>query len=413
MNLKDLMSGIGVVIDDAYKHTTGGQNDNDAPADPIIQIVEQIEQKWDLRCLAVDSLPPEETWPGLLEAASFILLDWRLWPAGGGELEDAGIERNIRFLEQAKNRFVPVFIFTNEAVEDVTEKLPESVYPGQSPEKSFVFVRHKADLLAGDALNVDDIEQWVRGNASVYALKTWDRAFRAARNELFGSMYMKSPDWPRVFWKAYEDDGVDPSASLIHLINDSLRGRMPTGGFESEILSGQPVDVQSGDLRALIAETSVRPQKVLPEDEIGCGDMFRQSRKKLLLNLRPECDCVARDGTAVDDVELYCVEGKWMSDTDIRKECEKEHFIDGHFIEKVWEAVAFSVHEGKSVRFDFRRFRVKKFSELKDKRIGRLLHPYLTNIQQRFGLYLQRQGLPRIPEEAIPVQPPEAPEAEQ
>ena len=53
--------------------------------------------------------------PGLLEAASFILLDWRLWPAGADELERAGVASNIRFLEQAKDYFVPVFIFTNEA----------------------------------------------------------------------------------------------------------------------------------------------------------------------------------------------------------------------------------------------------------------------------------------------------------
>ena len=399
MNLKDLMSGIGVVIDDAFEQTAGGQNDNDASADLIFQIVEQMQQKWDLRCLTMGSLPPEETRPGLLEAASFILLDWRLWPAGGDELEQAGIESNIRFLEQARDRFVPVFIFTNEAVEDVTEKLPESVCPSQSPEKSFVFVRDKTSLLAGDALSVEDIEQWVRGNASVYALKTWDRAFRAARNELFGSMYTRSPDWPKVFWKAYEDDGVDPSSSLTQLINDSVRGRVRTGAFESDILGGQPVDVPSGDLRALIAETSVRSQDVLPEDEIGCGDMFLQE-KTVLLNLRPECDCVAREGKTVDDVELYCVEGKLMSNTELRKQ-----YRHGHFNESIWEAVAFSVHEGKSVRFNFKRFHVKKFSQLKDERVGRLLHPYLTRIQQRFGQYLQRQGLPRIPEEAIPAAP--------
>ena len=407
MNLRDLMSGIGVVIDDAFERPAGGQEDNEAFADPILQIVEQIEQEWSLRCLTVGRLPREETWPGLLEAASFVLLDWRLWPIGSDELERAGIASNIRFLEQAKDRLVPVFIFTNEAAEDVTEKLPESVYPAQSPEKSFVFVRRKAELMAGGALGFGDIEQWVRGNASVYALKTWDRAFRAARKELFGSMYTKSPDWPRVFWKSYETDHVDPSYSLTHLINDSLRGRMPTAGFESEILGGQPVDVPSEDLRALITETSVRSQEVLPEDEIGCGDMFRIPKGKLLLNLRPECDCVPRDGTELDHVELYCVEGERISNAAVLKQYE-----DGHFNERVWEAVAFSVCAGRSVRFNFGKFHVKKYSELKERRIGRLLHPHLTRIQQRFGLYLQRQGLPRIPEEAIPIQRLEAPGAE-
>ena len=68
--------------------------------------------------------------------------------------------------------------------------------------------------MSDGTLDFGDIERWVRNNASVYALKTWDRVFREARKELFGSMYARSPDWPRVFWKAYVDDGVDPSWSL-------------------------------------------------------------------------------------------------------------------------------------------------------------------------------------------------------
>ena len=407
MDLKDLMSGIGVVIDDAFDEAATDPDGENGDADPIFQIVRQIEHEWNLPFYRASRMPPQTAWPGLLQAASFILLDWCLWPAGAAELEHAGVERNLEFLDKAKDYFVPVFIFTNENAEDVTDALPEALHPRESPEKSFVFVRNKASLLTDGALDFRAIEEWVRANASVYTLKTWEQVLRPARRELFGSMYARSSDWPRVFWKAYEDDGVDPSSSLTHLINDSLRGRMRTGAFEAEILGGHPVEVPSGDLQGLIAETSVRPQEVLPDDEIGCGDMFRQPRGKLLLNLRPDCDCVPRDGRELDDVELYCVEGKRMSDGELR-----DNYEDGHFNERIWESIAFSVYEGRSVRFDFRKLRMEKFSELKDQRIGRLLHPYLTRIQQRFGLYLQRQGLPRIPEEAIPPVQPAAREVE-
>ena len=86
-----------------------------------------------------------------------------------------------------------------------------------------------------------------------------------------------------------------------------------------------------------------------------------------------------------------------MGDSELRKQ-----YHEGHFDERVWESVAFSIHERRSIRFDFRKLRIEKFSHLRDKRIGRLLHPYLTRIQQRYALYSQRQGLPRIPKEAIP-----------
>ena len=395
MELADLMSGIAVVIDDAFRNTAADE-DLGADRDSIFEIVERLEQEWNLPFYTAPRMPAAETWPNLLRAASFVLLDWRLWPKGASQLEQAGVDAHVRFLEQAKGYFVPVFIFTNESPEDVRIRLPRAIYRAEAPEKSFVFIRRKAELLSGDALDFGAIEDWVRQNASVYALKTWEQAFHAAKSELFSSMYSRSPDWPRVFWKAYEDDGADPSSSLTHLINDSLRGRMRTSAFEGEILAAPPAGVAKDDLRALIGETSFCPTRTLPAEEIGCGDVFGLSGGKFLLNLRPDCDCVPRGGMEADAVELYCVEGKRMSDSDLRKQ-----YQGGHFAERVWESVAFSMNEGRSVRFDFRRFHVKQFSEVKDLRIGRLLHPYLTRIQQRYALYLQRQGLPRIPEKAV------------
>ena len=392
MDLKSLLSGIAVVIDDAIEDSTTDEDGAARNPDPIVQIVKRIGQEWDLPFYKVNEMPPERTWPNLLQAASFILLDWRLWPHGASQLEQAGIKKNIRFLEQAKDYFVPVFIFTNESPDDIENELPEAIFRDGAP----VFIQNKESLLSGDSLNFSTIYLWIKQNASVYTLKTWEQVFHAAKKELFSSMYTRSPDWPKVFWEAYKADGVDPSSSLTHLINDSLRGRMRTNAFEAKIFASSDSRVPGKDLRALIGETSFRSQKTLPKDEIRCGDLFNQSQGKFLLNLRPDCDCVPRQGT-VDEMELYCIEGKKMRDSELR-----EKYQEGHFVERVWESVVFSIYDGKSIRFDLRKLSVKKFSELKNKRIGRLLHPYLTRIQQRFALYLQRQGLSRIPEAAVP-----------
>ena len=110
MDLKELMTGIGVVIDDAFDGAAAGGEDEAGGADPIFQIVRQLEDEWNLPFYKASAMPPEETWPGLLQSASFILLDWRLWPSGAERLEQAGIERNRRFLDRAKDYFVPVFI---------------------------------------------------------------------------------------------------------------------------------------------------------------------------------------------------------------------------------------------------------------------------------------------------------------
>ena len=338
MELKNLMSGIAVVIDDAIENATTDEYGKNGTGDLIVKIVERVEQEWNLPFYKANKMPQKETWPNLLLAASFIMLDWKLWPSGASQLEQAGIEKNIRFLEQAKNHFVPVFIFTNESPDDVKNKLPEAVYREGSP----VFIRSKKSLLSGDSLDFNAIDQWIKQNASVYALKTWEQAFHAAKKELFSSMYEKSPDWPKVFWKAYEDDGVDPSSSLTNLINDNLRGRMWSSAFEAGILAAPQVEVAREDLQALIGEASFRAQGTLPQDEIRCGDLFKQCKGKFLLNLRPDCDCVPRDGEATE-VELYCVEGEVMSDSQLSKK-----YQNGHFPERVWESVAFSVYDRKA-----------------------------------------------------------------
>ena len=392
MELNSLMTGIGVVIDDELDGSGMGEHGS---KDLIFEILERLEDKWNMPFYKSSEIPPERSWGNLLQAASFILLDWRLWTGGASQLEVEGVRTNIRFLKQARDHFVPVFIFTNESPEDVESNLPESVYRKESPDGNFIFLRRKSDLIVGDSLDFSAIEDWIRRNASVYALKTWEEAFHSAKRELFGTMYARSPDWPRVFWKAYQDDGVDPSSSLTHLINESLRGRMRTNAFEEEVLAGAFAEIPKEDLQAVIGETSFH--RCITSDEVRCGDLFQSSERRFLLNLRPDCDCVPRAGQAIDRVQLFCVEGEVMTDEEVR-----ENYRQGHFEEKVWEGIAFAVCEGKSVRFNFRKLRVKRFAELKDQRIGRLLHPYLTRIQQRYALYQQRQALPRIPEAAIP-----------
>lgn len=400
MKLEELMSGIAVVIDDKLGNITTGESSTDRNEDLITNIVKQLAQKWSLPFYATEQMPPSDTWPNLLQAASFVLLDWKLWPPGSATLEQEGVKRHIEFLDLAKDYLVPVFIFTNEDPEDIASRLPPDLYVETSPEKSFIFIKRKSDLIPNNSLNFACIENWITQNASVYALKAWEQEFYAAKKELFGRMHAKNPDWPSIFWKAYDDDSVDPGSSLMHLINDNLLGRMRTNVFESGILTKPGATVPEEDLRSLIGETSCRPESVLLPSETRCGDLFLLSRATFLLNLLPDCDCVPRGDEAVDNIELHCVKGKRIRNREL-----VEKYRMGHFDEVPWESIVFSICNGKSVRFDFRRLQIERFSELRDKRIGRLLHPYLTRIQQRYALYVQRQGLPRIPKEAIPLPP--------
>ena len=409
MNTSELLSGIAVVIDDAITTTPRGSADIDSGEDLIWRIVHWFEAEWNMPFVKQNSLPQPTSWPNLLRSASFVLLDWRLWGTGeeggtGGETLRLSVIQDIMdFLKCARENLVPVFILTNEDPEEVKvelNKLPKEVYDEQAPGTNFVFVVRKTTFWSGTDVDVAMLREWVYGNASVYALKTWHRVLDGAKSELFQVMCRRSVNWPRVFWQTYRTDGAEPSASLTNLISDSMQGRMRLDAFEEEHL-GQPTDDVPGDeLRRLIAETSFRANSMLPAEEVRCGDLYAGSRQRYWLNLRPDCDCIPRNGGDVADIDIYCVQGKRLRPIDLQ-----DKFSNGHFLERVSEAVVFGIHDGNSILFRFDQLWVCKYSEIRDQRIGRLLHPYVTRVQQRYALYTQRQALPRIPDKAIDVAP--------
>ena len=243
MDIKSLMSGIAVIIDDALENGKG-----DRP-DKIFQIVEEIESEWEIPCYKTDRIPTDNNCKNLLQSASFILLDWKLWPDNAPELERSGIEANKKFLEKARKYFVPVFIFTNEYPDDVVNELPESLYNQDKAEKNFIFIKKKEKLVDGNTF--DSIKCWMQKNASVYTLKTWEQAFYKAKRGLFSDMYTRSPDWPKVFWKSYKDDGVDPSSSIADLINNILIGRMDLDIFKQEFDISKVSDIRSQDIKSV------------------------------------------------------------------------------------------------------------------------------------------------------------------
>ena len=399
MDIEQLMSGIAVVIDDALDPTSDAYEN-----DQIRQIVDWFEAAWNLPFVRMKELPKEALRPNLFRSASFVLLDWRLWAPGAEMHRQAIVNDILGFLETARENLVPVIILTNEPIDDVVaelRKLPLYVYDAEAGNTNFLFVERKSDFWTGTSVNVDSLNDWVYGNASVYALKTWNQVMGDANGELFREMSMRSVNWPKVFWETYKKDGADPSVSLTSLINDGLRGRMRVDAFEDHHLAGRADEVPIEEVRGLIVETSFRINERLPADEVRCGDLYKMAGGKYWLNLRPDCDCIPRDGGEVGDIQVYCVEGKKLGPSQF-----KRRFKNGHFDERVYEGVAFGIADGqKSILFDFSKFHLCKYSEVRERRAGRLLHPYVTRMQQRYALFIQRQALPRIPDAVSPAAP--------
>jgi hypothetical protein len=101
-------------------------------------------------------------------------------------------------------------------------------------------------------------------------------------------------------------------------------------------------------------------------------------------------------------VKLYCLSGKVVDESKINSNQNDQIFFqNGELLEKNNNCYVAFIDDGKIIEFKLREIKIETWSKLKAQRIGRLLPPYITKLQQKHSFYLQRQGLPAIPEEAI------------
>lgn len=402
MDIANLFKGVAVVIDDEVK-----------TSNPMLEnILEQIREL-NIPLLEYNAIPPEQITLNF-KNLSFLLLDWRLIKqdiSTGEVITGVNIpetflsvvaDEHIEFIKKLKEVcFCPVFIFTNESKEDVISKLEEAkLYTKDKP--GHIFIKSKADLQNGTKL-IDVISDWLKENPSVYVLKEWEREYQKCKNKLFSDFQDLSPVWPQIIWKNFHDDGGNKSLELGELISRNLHTRMTPFEFDDELLNKDGGAVERAELRSVLE--GERFLRGLHPDAISTGDIFKESYQdgdvekfRYWLNIRAQCDLVRTTNPM-----LYCIPGDILVQNANGK-IKDISFNKGEFLEKNHHAIVPFIDDGKIIEFQFTGFVIRDVNSLKtDKisRIGRLLPPYITKIQQRYALYLQRQGLPRIPEAAI------------
>lgn len=392
MNIQELFSGIAVIIDDEVH--TGGNVQN---------LIAQLEAN-NIPLLKYDDIP-EESLINHLQNVSFIVLDWEFKKTIETEATEPGeppvtvsiIDYPTEFLKRInENIFAPVFIFSNHTKDDIIDKLCElEIYNREK--HNYIFVEDKNALQD----NIfEKIETWLRATPSIYSLKEWDRAFFKARNDLFWSLYKKSPDWPKVLWKAYQDDSVDMSNELGEIITKNLHSRIEPFQFEAAILDGEASAYEYVEVRAVLEGERYIQKDMLPPDSIHVGDIFHNpDTDTYYINIRPQCDCIQRgEGCSIDDTDLYLLEGNMIGEPTSKSSLNNiytERY--GTFNEKDHQTYVYPVNGGKIIDFNFKAMHIETWRDYKSKRLGRLLPPFITKVQQKYSAYLQRAGLTRTP----------------
>jgi hypothetical protein len=384
---KELLNGIGIVIDDEINE----------PGANIKRIIKHFEEKH-IPLVKYLSLPDIKIIDSL-QTISFLVLDWNLvktepenkLPA---ELINENKEANITFLQRLIEKcFCPVFIFTNENVEEIQKILIESgLYQNKKPDR--IFIKHKSVLVQGRSL-FSEIDSWITKTPSIYVLKKWQVEYNKAINDFFNNFQRFSPDWPLIMWKCFKDDGGNSSLQLGDLLTRNMQARMTPFDFSSTILDHQPRKIEKKELR-MILEGERFITKLHPDD-IGTGDVFKKTvdgKIKYWVNIRAQCDLLRKSNP-----KLYCLDGSIIEESKINKK-DGYYIIEGQFSEKTANIIIGFI-DGCIIEFKFYDLKIETWNNMKNERVGRILPPYINRIQQKYSSYLERQGLPRIPDKAI------------
>jgi len=387
MNDGDLFGGIAVVVDDEVKDALSS----------IGQICSSITNGGS-HVIGLTT-PPTTEQIKTLSGVSFFVVDWNLDESTQAlavegikipaSVRKSSVKKTLQLLKDLKeNRVAPIFVFTSGDVEDVKQKIQ-----GAFPDGGHLLVKSKSEVIDEGVNNV--LGKWVKTSAAAYVLRHWEKEYDRAKQAFFKDFYTKSIDWPVILWKTFDADGVPASDELGRLILRNIQSRMTPFDFALKSFVKPGNDALSD--RTTVLEVLEGERYItngsLHEASIAPGDIFKDG-KTYYINIRPECDCVARSGDSVDELELYLLRGSKLTTT---QQSKAENTDYGRMDERDGEAIIYPINDGKGVSFQFRDIVVNKWADIKDKRIGRVLPPFITRLQERFSAYLQRPGLSRYP----------------
>lgn len=183
MNIDELFSGIGMVVDD---HVFSEGN-----SDRIVQIVKHFEGRG-YPLVKYDSVPKLNAVN--LRKLSFILLDWELvttedesgFPIQGMQeaQKQAKVELITFIQEILEVCYVPIFIFSNKSntIKSELKRNKIDIEKDNLP----IFIKNKSDITNdGNVKVMEVINNWIDNMPSIYVLKIWDNAIERAKAHTF------------------------------------------------------------------------------------------------------------------------------------------------------------------------------------------------------------------------------------
>lgn len=378
----------------------------DTPDSPAFMLIEKIKSSG-LPVIPY-RLPPDpesnvfKNWRGL----AFLVLDWdfvsseisQALRAGGSQLDERNNLSVERFLARfLKEIFCPVFLISDKPESAIRSKLIESNLFLEAHLDARVKILSKAavehDLFA-------QLENWVIENGSMLLLGVWEAEYERAKNQLFGDFHALIPAWPSAFWRAAQKDNIDPSFELVSVITANLLNRINAIAFDERAILSQQVTMSGTTLRRVLQGRTVLARTGLHDGVIMPGDFFAvegddQAEPDVWINLSPACHTIAGRGDVaeLDDVEVYLVKARPTDYPTSQNSLGKLEASNPN------KSVIHALLGDHPYVAEFKDARIARWGEVGRRRIGRILSPYITKLQQSNAMFMQIQGLPTITKE--------------
>lgn len=436
MEIEKLFNGIAVIVDNEIE-------DKDSA---VYKIKTLIEAK-SIPVAVFSEIPQLETIPSLA-SASFIILDWdytnsKLDVEEGervsipAALADSEEERLIEFIEKLQSDiFVPIFIFTAKSPQIVVDRLKEANL-WDDKKTNRIFIKQKTEVDSEETL-FSSIAEWVQKMPSVYVLKEWEHVLRTAKNAMFNEFYTYSPNWAKIIWDMLKEDSIENQEEFGGFVTRSLLNRIRGYSFEETAI--QPREkIENDELRKVVEGERYLTYEEQPE-QAYTGDLFKDG-SKYYLNIRAQCSMSRKDADGNYNPAMYCIRGKKLRNQDIisediRLSTEEElvfgatkrfsldqmrefckdteklvefnrnfskhrnsiFFRKGTILERDDKVIVGCIAGEQAIQFEMD-LEVFRFNDMKGKRIGRVLSPYITKIQQKCAAHMVREGVTPLPKE--------------